>query len=136
MKISIEAHPYTKNQFLEQIERETGEDLSRCYQCGNCSGSCPVSDDMDIPVSQVIRFLQLGQEKTVLDSNSMWLCVSCFQCQGRCPKCLDPSKIMEGLRRLSLRKGRRPLGLAQVADEFIERSPQQAIVAGFRKLMA
>jgi heterodisulfide reductase subunit C len=136
MKISIEAPSHAKNQFLEQVERETGEDLSRCYQCGNCSGSCPVSDEMDIPVSQVIRFVQLGQEETVLESNSMWLCVSCFQCQGRCPKCLDPSKIMEGLRRLSLRRGQRPLGLAQVTNEFIERSPQQAIVAGFRKLIA
>ncbi len=132
MKICLDAG--TEHAFLQQVERESGEDLSRCYQCGNCSGSCPVSDAMDIPVSQIIRFVQLGQEKTVLQSNSMWLCVSCFQCQGRCPKCLDPSKIMEGLRRLSLRKGRSPLELSQVTGEFIERSPQQAIVAGFRKL--
>lgn len=135
MKITIESLSKTKNPFLEQVERETGEDLSRCYQCGNCSGSCPVSDEMEIPVSQVIRFVTLGQEKTVLDSNSMWVCVSCFQCQNNCPKCLDPSKLMEGLRRLSLRKGHVPIEMTQVTGEFIERSPQQAIVAGFRKLM-
>ncbi len=135
MKISIEAPSKTKNAFLEQVERETGEDLSRCYQCGNCSGSCPVSDEMEIPVSQVIRLVTLGQEKTVLGSNSMWVCVSCLQCQYNCPKCLDPSKLMEGLRRLSLRKGHAPVELSQVSGEFIERSPQQAIVAGFRKLV-
>ncbi len=135
MKISIEAPSKTKNAFLEQVERETGEDLSRCYQCGNCSGSCPVSDEMEIPVSQVIRLVTLGQEKMVLGSNSMWVCVSCFQCQYNCPKCLDPSKLMEGLRRLSLRKGHAPVELSQVSGEFIERSPQQAIVAGFRKLV-
>ncbi len=124
------------NAFLEQVERESGEDLSRCYQCGNCSGSCPVSFAMEIPVSQVIRFVQLGQEQTVLQANSMWLCVSCLQCQARCPKCLDPSKVMEALRRLSLRQGKRPVALAQVPDGFLERSPQQAVVAGFRKLIA
>lgn len=134
MKIILNATG-AQNAFLQQVERESGEDLSKCYQCGNCSGSCPVSDEMEIPVSQVIRLVQLGQEKTVLQSNSMWLCVSCFQCQGRCPKCLDPSKIMEGLRRLSLRKGHSPLELSQVTGEFIQRSPQQAIVAGFRKLI-
>ena len=135
MKISFGAVE-TKSAFLDQIERESGEDLSRCYQCGNCSGSCPVSFAMEIPVSQVIRFVQLGQEQTVLQANSMWLCVSCLQCQARCPKCLDPSKVMEALRRLSLRQGNGSVALAQVPDGFLERSPQQAVVAGFRKLMA
>lgn len=132
MKISFGAVE-TKSAFLDQIERESGEDLSKCYQCGNCSGSCPVSFAMEIPVSQVIRFVQLGQEQTVLQANSMWLCVSCLQCQARCPKCLDPSKVMEALRRLSLRQGKGPVALAQAPDGFLERSPQQAVVAGFRK---
>ncbi len=124
-----------QNAFLDQVERESGEDLSRCYQCGNCSGSCPVSFAMEIPVSQMIRMAQLGQEQTVMQANSMWLCVSCLQCQARCPKCLDPSKVMEALRRLSLRQGKGPVALGQLPDGFLERSPQQAVVAGFRKLV-
>jgi len=135
MKICIEAPSASNNTFLDQVERESGEDLSRCYQCGNCSGSCPVSDEMDIAVSQVIRLVTLGQEKTVLESNSMWVCVSCFQCQNNCPKCLDPSKLMESLRRLSLRKGHAPVEFSRISNDFIEKSPQQAIVAGFRKLV-
>ncbi len=134
MKISLDTIS-EQNAFLDQVERESGEDLSRCYQCGNCSGSCPVSFAMEIPVSQVIRFVQLGQERMALQANSMWLCVSCLQCQARCPKCLDPSKVMEALRRMSLRQGKGPVALAQVPDGFLERSPQQAVVAGFRKLI-
>ena len=133
MKICLDAG--TENAFLSQVERESGEDLSRCYQCGNCSGSCPVSFAMEIPVSQVIRLVQLGQERTVLQANSMWLCVSCLQCQARCPKCLDPSRVMEALRRISLRQGRQPIAVSQVSGEFLARSPQQAVVAGFRKLV-
>ncbi len=135
MKIALDSIS-TENAFLDQVERESGEDLSRCYQCGNCSGSCPVSFAMEIPVSQVIRMVQLGQEQTVLQANSMWLCVSCLQCQARCPKCLDPSKVMEALRRIRLRRGCRPVELSDVPGGFLERSPQQAVVAGFRKLMA
>lgn len=133
MKISFDTVG-TENTFLEQVERESGQDLSKCYQCGNCSGSCPVSYAMDLPVSQVIRLTQLGQERTVMEANSMWLCVSCLQCQARCPKCLDPSRVMEALRRISLRRGRYPVALAKVAAGFWERPPQQAVVAGFRKL--
>jgi heterodisulfide reductase subunit C len=135
VKISLEPTD-TSHAFLEQVERESGEDLSRCYQCGNCTGSCPVSYAMDVPVSQVIRMVQLGQERAVLQANSMWLCVSCLQCQSRCPKCLDPSKVMEALRRLCLRQGRQPVSLSQTPTGFIERSPQQAVVAGFRKLVS
>lgn len=126
----------TGREFLKQMERESGEDLSRCYQCGNCTGSCPVSFAMDIPVSQIIRMVQLGQEQAALQANSIWLCVSCLQCQSRCPKCLDPSKVMEGLRRLSLRQGHESIQFSTVPEEFIKRSPQQAIVAGFRKLIS
>ena len=27
--------------FTEQIKKESGEDPSLCYQCGNCTAGCP-----------------------------------------------------------------------------------------------
>ena len=79
--------------------------------------------------------VQLGQEEAVLRSNAIWRCVSCLQCFSRCPKCVDLSRIMESLRRLSLRRGYEPVSVKALPDEFIRRSPQMALVAGFRKLV-
>ncbi|MFQ5949544.1 MAG: 4Fe-4S dicluster domain-containing protein [Nitrospiria bacterium] len=124
-----------KSDFVQQVERVSGQDLSHCYQCGNCTGTCPVAQEMDLPPTQVIRLLQLGQENLVMDANSMWVCVSCLQCFSHCPKCLDPSSIMEALRRISLRNGKEPFPVEEIPSEFMRRSPQQAIVAGFRKLV-
>ncbi len=135
MKITLGAQQ-VKGEFVELVERTSGEDLSKCYQCGNCIGGCPVSYAMEIAPAQVIRMIQLGQEEAVLRSNSHWLCLSCLQCYSRCPKFVDLARIMEALRRLSLRRGSVPVEVRMLPEEFLKRSPQQAIVAGFRKLVS
>lgn len=124
-----------ESELIQQVERISGQELARCYQCGNCTGSCPVAYAMDLPPSQVIRLLQLGQTEAVMKANSMWVCVACLQCYSRCPKCLNPSSILEALRRINLRNGKEPYPIESISSEFIRRSPQQAIVAGFRKLV-
>lgn len=123
-----------KSEIAELVERMSGQSLAACYQCGNCTGSCPVSE-MDLPPSQIIRFLQLGQDEKVMSANSMWVCVACLQCYSRCPKCINPSGILEALRRISLQRGQEPAPVKALSSEFIKHSPQQAIVAGFRKLV-
>ncbi len=124
-----------KSEFVQQVEQISGQELSRCYQCGNCTGSCPVAFAMDLPPSQVIRMLQLGQVDAVMKANSMWICVSCLQCSSRCPKCLDPAAILEALRRISLRNGEENYPVKGISPDFICQSPQQAIVAGLKKLV-
>ena len=90
---------------IRQLERMSGEDFKKCYQCGNCSGGCPVSYAMDVPPSQIIRFLQLGRVDKIAEANSMWVCVGCLQCYSRCPKGVSVANTLEAMRQLSLRKG-------------------------------
>ena len=64
--------------------------------------------DMDEPVSQVLRMLQrvgAEMEERVLGSYSIWLCLGCGVCEGRCPQEVDIPRIMDYLREESLRKG-------------------------------
>jgi heterodisulfide reductase subunit C len=121
---------------LRLIERISGEDLARCYQCGNCSGGCPVSYAMEIPPSQTLRLLQLGMADAVMEANSMWLCVGCLQCHSRCPKGVSAAAVFEAMRQISLRKGVDGKAIADMAPESIMTAPQQAIVCAFRKLVS
>ncbi len=118
------------------IERVSGEEMKRCYQCGNCSGGCPVAYAMDIPPSQVMRFLQLGMVDEVMSANSMWVCVGCLQCYSRCPQGVSVAGVLEGLRQITLRKGADRTKVADVPARFLEKAPQQAIVCGFRKFVS
>jgi len=135
MKITISSKKI-HSEFIQQIERVSGEDLSKCYQCGNCSGGCPVAFAMEISPNNIIRLLQLGQEEAVLQANTMWLCVSCLQCYSRCPKFVDLSKILEALRQVSLRKGIDHIVVKELPVDLLKKAPQQALVAGFRKLVS
>ena len=65
--------------FRERVKELSGEDVGLCYQCGACSSGCPLTDEMDLLPSTVMRLVQLGVEE-VLNSKTIWICSSCFTC--------------------------------------------------------
>ncbi len=121
---------------IRYLERVSGEDFKKCYQCGNCSGGCPVSYAMEVPPSQIVRFLQLGRVDRVAGANSMWVCVGCLQCYSRCPKGVSVANILEAMRQLTLRKGADHDNIKDIPFPFLKEAPQQAIVCGFRKFVS
>ena len=118
--------------FLARITELSGETVTLCDQCGTCSGSCPMIDEMDVTPSQMVRMVQLGQSK-VLDSKTMWLCASCFACTVRCPRGLDLSKVAEALRQVTLRKAIDRIDIRAIPAEELAELPQIALVAALRK---
>ncbi|SKA73460.1 4Fe-4S dicluster domain-containing protein [Desulfobaculum bizertense] len=92
-------------EFVDEVERKSGQVLSHCYQCGKCTAGCPVDFAYDIPVSQIMRLLQAGQRDRVLKSRSIWLCASCETCTARCPNDIDVARIMDTLRNIAGKEG-------------------------------
>jgi len=90
------------HQFRKKILSLSGEDASKCIQCGKCTAGCPISPEMDLQPNQVIHFIQINDPKTVLGCRTIWLCASCRTCSVRCPAEIEIAKIMDSLRKLSL----------------------------------
>ena len=120
--------------FRVKISVLSGEDVSTCYQCGECSASCPYASEMDLLPSTVIRLIQLGQ-KELINSQSIWLCSTCLHCFARCPQSIDIAKVMEALRQLNIRKQKYNMDLSKISREDLNRLPQVALIASLRKLM-
>ena len=120
--------------FRDKISVLSGEDISTCYQCGECSASCPYASEMDLLPSTVIRLIQLGQ-KELINSQSIWLCSTCLHCFARCPQGIDIAKVMEALRQLNIRKQKYNIDLSEISSEDLNRLPQVALIASLRKLM-
>jgi heterodisulfide reductase subunit C len=88
--------------FRNRIKELSGEDVSRCIQCGKCSAGCPISPEMDLQPNQVIHLIQINDPETVLRCRTIWLCASCRTCSARCPDEVDVAQIMDSLRKLAV----------------------------------
>jgi heterodisulfide reductase subunit C len=88
---------------MRQIEAE----VSLCYQCGTCSGACPVNaaGGMDYTPRAIMRMIQAGLEDEVLSSQTIWTCASCYACVVRCPRDIEITDVMTQLRNVALEKG-------------------------------
>ena len=89
----------------KEIEKESGQSISACFQCGKCTNGCPVTFAMDIDPHKLIHLLQYGQLDKVLRSDTIWVCASCETCTTRCPNGIDIAHLMDTLRQLSQRRG-------------------------------
>jgi heterodisulfide reductase subunit C len=92
--------------FIAAVEEASGQKVSKCYQCGNCTASCAYTYVYDYPANQIMRLVQLGQREIVLNSRSIWLCASCQACTTRCPCDIDVARVMESLRIMSRQENR------------------------------
>ena len=123
----------TEDEMIAQVKAISGIDVRACYQCGKCTAGCPLSASMDLMPNQVLRLLQLGEHEQVLQSSTIWQCASCLTCASRCPKEVDPARVMEALRTVLLRQGRIRLAIGDVPADVLREAPQQALIGGFRK---
>ena len=121
--------------FRDKVKELSGEKIDLCFQCGACSSGCPMTQEMDYLPSKVIRMTQLGLEEA-LDSKTIWVCTTCFNCEVRCPRGIDIANVMEALRTMVLRKKYNRVNLEDLTPEELRELPQVAIVSNQRKLTA
>ncbi len=106
--------------FLREVEEESGQTLSTCYQCGKCTAGCPCGPAYDVQVNQVMRALQLGNKEAVLNAASPWLCVSCSTCSARCPNNIDVARVMDTVRHIAIREGKKQYAINAFWDSFLQ----------------
>ena len=131
----ITASKATKSDLIEKVEKWSDQNVYSCYQCGKCSAACPLADRMDHLPNQIMKLLQMGDDETLIQSNTPWICASCMACTAKCPKGVKIAEIMEALRLYRLRQNQR----SDKWDILINREdlqdvPPIAIIANFRKL--
>lgn len=84
---------------------ESGNWAKLCMQCGICTTTCTLRGKMDHSPRRMIQLIRAGDKKEVLNSNTMWLCTSCYTCSCRCPRGVPMMDIMHGLCQLAEEEG-------------------------------
>ena len=118
----------------EQVIRSSGVNVLKCMRCGKCSGTCPSYGEMEYHPHQFVYMVEKGDIEPLLRSESLYKCLTCFACVERCPRGVEPAKVVEAVRLAAVRQqGNNHLTPAQIPDMLDEDLPQQAIVTAFRK---
>jgi heterodisulfide reductase subunit C len=118
----------------EDILRISGVDVSRCMQCGKCSGACPNYNEMDLHPHQFPALIRKGRISELMESNALYLCLSCFACSQRCPRGVEPAKLIEAVRLTVIRqKGQNHMTADALPERLDGAIPQQALVSAMRK---
>ena len=118
----------------EQILRISGVNPRKCMRCGKCSGTCPSYDEMEYHPHQFVYMVESGDIETLKNSPSIYKCLSCFACVDRCPRGVEPAKLIEALRLSVIReKGANHMTAHDIPQLLDDEMPQQAIVSAMRK---
>ena len=118
----------------EEIIRRSGVNPLKCMRCGKCSGTCPAYDEMEYHPHQFVNMVESGDIEPLMESKGIYKCLSCFACIDRCPRNVEPAKLVEAVRITATRKqGANYMTANDVPANIDEDTPQQLLVSAFRK---
>ena len=118
----------------ELIKEISGVNPLKCMKCGKCSASCPSYNEMDIKPHQFVSYVQNGDIEALVDSKSLYKCLSCFACIERCPRNVKPGKLIDAARQIVLRqRGQNYLSADEIPELLDDETPQQLLMSAFRK---
>lgn len=118
----------------EKIKEISGANPLKCMKCGKCSASCPAFDEMDIKPHQFVSYVISENIDALVQSKSLWKCLSCFACVERCPRDVQPGRIIDAARQLVIRqRGQAYLSADEIPELLDPELPQQLLVSAFRR---
>ena len=118
----------------EDILRISGVNPKKCMKCGKCSGTCPNYDAMEYHPHQFVSMVEKGQIEKLMESDSIYMCLSCMACVERCPRGVEPGKLVEAVRLMKIRQQDQNHKNGNDIAAFVdEKVPQQLLMAAMRK---
>ncbi len=118
----------------EQLLRMSGVNPLKCMRCGKCSATCPSYDEMEYHPHEFVYMVEKGDLEPLMRSSSIYQCLSCFACVDRCPRGVEPAKLVEAIRVMVEReKGGNHLTPDAIPALLDDEMPQQALMSALRK---
>lgn len=120
--------------FASELKKYGAKDFDACFNCGNCTAVCGLTDkNVNFP-RMFIRQGMLGQKKEILQSKELWLCYACGDCSETCPRQAGPGDYMAAIRRYAI-ASYEPTGITRLMFKsnpgFIAITLFLAILLGF-----
>ncbi|MGM9669276.1 MAG: 4Fe-4S dicluster domain-containing protein [Faecousia sp.] len=119
---------------MDTIMNASGVNPRKCMRCGKCTASCPAFEEMEYHPHQFVAMVESGRVEELMASRGIYTCLSCFACVERCPRNVEPAKLIEAVRVAVIRQqGKNHLTPDRIPALLDEELPQQAITSALRK---
>jgi NADPH-dependent glutamate synthase beta subunit-like oxidoreductase len=83
-----------------------GEQVNLCYDCGSCTGACPVSEaGTGFDPRKILHMIKTGLKDQLLGSPTIWHCTHCDTCLFVCPQSVRFSAVVDVLREMAIQGG-------------------------------
>jgi Fe-S oxidoreductase len=116
-----------RNTIIKEIHNlileKGGEEIYKCFQCGNCMGICPWREieKIDFPVYRIAQSAKLGmiassekKEEVKKEIENIFRCTGCDLCLERCPHGVSVFNILRAVRRIFIEYNNYPTDLKNV----------------------
>lgn len=124
----------SEKKLVEEIQEISGVNPLKCMKCGKCSATCPSYNEMDIKPHQFVSYVINEDIESLVNSKSLWKCLSCMACVQRCPRDVKPGKLIDAARQMVVRqRGGNYLKPEEIPKLLDEDVPQQLLVSAFRR---
>jgi quinone-modifying oxidoreductase subunit QmoC len=84
---------------MKEVKNYGVGDWNACFHCGNCTATCPLTEQDSLFPRKGIRTMQMGLKDKLAGSVEPWMCYYCGDCSTTCPRDANPGEIMMSLRR-------------------------------------
>lgn len=84
---------------MKELEDFGLKDANKCFQCGNCTATCPLATEENPFPRRLVKYAQMGLKDKILESPEPWLCYYCGDCSDQCPRGAEPGETMMVMRR-------------------------------------
>ncbi len=91
-----------KPEVANDIKKYGSFDFAACYNCGNCTAVCNLTEANASFPRMMIRYSLLGMKDEILSSKELWMCYACGDCSETCPRQAAPGDLMASLRRYAI----------------------------------
>lgn len=85
--------------FIRLLSTQGAASFKKCFQCGTCSATCPISPDVNPFPRKEMAWASWGMRERLLKDPDVWLCHHCNDCSTRCPRGGRPGDLLALIRR-------------------------------------
>lgn len=108
------------------------ENASACYQCGTCTGGCPVHRSLpEYNVRKIIKHIIEGEID--LTERALWYCTTCYVCYERCPQRVKPLYLVQAATNQAFKEGYAPESVKEMNRTLLKCGRNSEITSAAKK---